>query len=56
MEESSKVHVGLDVHKDSIDIACAQAGRQGEVLHVGTQALRGIQQLAGCACARASGA
>ena len=27
MEESSKVHVGLDVHKDSISVGAAEAGR-----------------------------
>lgn len=33
MEESSKVHVGLDVHKDSITIGAADPGRaQGRVI------------------------
>ena len=33
---TGSVYVGLDVHKDSIDIALAEAGRDGEVRHVGS--------------------
>jgi transposase len=33
---TSSVYVGLDVHKDSIDIALAESGREGEVSHVGS--------------------
>ena len=37
MDRSSTVYVGLDVDKDSIDIATADPGREGEIRHVGNR-------------------
>jgi transposase len=41
MEDGSKTHVGLDVHKDSISVGAAEPGRApgrliGKVMHDGT--------------------
>lgn len=35
MSNSITLYLGLDVHKDSIDIATADAGRDGKIRHVG---------------------
>ena len=36
MTKSSSIYVGMDVHKDSVDIALAEEGMRGELRHYGT--------------------
>ncbi len=36
MTKSNSIYVGMDVHKDTIDIALAESGARGEVRHYGT--------------------
>ena len=50
MEELSKIHVGLDVHKDSISVAAAEPGRApgrliGKVTHDVNKLLKVLQSL-----------
>ena len=51
--EATSLYVGLDVHKDSIDIALAEAGRDGEVRHLGTVA-GGVEAVTKAAAAPAT--
>ena len=41
MDEFSTLYVGLDVHKDSIDITVTEAGRGGGGCHVGNIGMPG---------------
>lgn len=57
----ASIYVGLDVHKDSIDIPLAEAGREGEVRHhlgsmaCGLDAVRGAASPGECRPASACG-
>ena len=46
--EQRNMFVGMDVHKESIDISIAEEGRQGEVRHDGVIA-GDLEALARCA-------
>ena len=50
MEERTKIHVGLDVHKDSISVAAAEPGRAparliGKVTHDVTKLLKVLSKI-----------
>ncbi|MFL6628635.1 MAG: hypothetical protein ACJ8G1_19495, partial [Vitreoscilla sp.] len=52
MEERTKVHVGLDVHKSSITVAAAEPGRDkarliGKVVHDVPKLLKVLAKLGG---------
>jgi transposase len=52
MEERSKVHVGLDVHKDSISVGAAEPGRTpgrvvGKTAHDVNRLLKQLARLGG---------
>lgn len=55
MEEGTKFHVGLDVHKDSVSIAAAELGRAparlvGKVTHDLNKLLKGVCPVFPVAC------
>ena len=49
MQEFSTPYVGLDVHKESIDMALANGPRQAEVRHLGTVA-GGVEAVSKAMC------